>query len=75
MISARLILIYTIRQNCVVWIIIYIIMLCCSVQDIALYHDEMHGAAVSVTAKKDKNYGQYKVLVSFPMMLNSTILH
>ncbi|KAK2188362.1 hypothetical protein NP493_134g00004 [Ridgeia piscesae] len=31
-------------------------------QDIALYHDEMHGAAVSVTAKKDKNYGQYKVL-------------
>ncbi|KAK2183048.1 hypothetical protein NP493_326g02009 [Ridgeia piscesae] len=31
-------------------------------QDIALYQDEMHGAAVSVTAKKDMNYGQYKVL-------------
>ena len=32
----------------------------------------MHGAAVSVTAKKDKNYGQYKVLASFPLMLNSS---
>ncbi|KAK2188366.1 hypothetical protein NP493_134g01018 [Ridgeia piscesae] len=31
-------------------------------QDIALYQDEMHGAAVSVTEKKDMNYGQYKVL-------------
>ena len=51
----------------------YIIMLCCS-QDIALYQDEMHGAAVSVTAKKDMNYGQYKVLASFPLMLNSSNL-
>ena len=48
--------------------------LCCSVQDIAMYQDEMHGAAVSVTAKKDKNDGQYKVLASFPLMLNSSII-
>ncbi|KAK2188361.1 hypothetical protein NP493_134g00002 [Ridgeia piscesae] len=31
-------------------------------QDIALYQDEMHGAAVSVTAKKEKNNAEYKVL-------------
>ena len=35
----------------------------------------MHGAAVSVTAKKDMNYGQYKVLASFPLMLSSTICY
>ena len=48
-------------------------MLCCSAQDIALYQDEMHGAAVSVTAKKEKNNAEYKVLASSQFILNSTI--